>query len=133
MKTNTVEKEANYAKNQAQSQIKSIVEMVALLGKLGETDGACDAIRDCALSVEVRSDWHTPCDNNTINPVEYKILLCTGGPAVQITGVLSQYGDPETAIVQFQDWGTPWTDYRETTSEQDAAILTYAQQFYFGE
>jgi hypothetical protein len=43
--------------------------------------------------------------------LEYRILLCTGGPAVQITGNLSSYNEPAAATLQHQDWFLPWTDY----------------------
>jgi hypothetical protein len=36
------------------------------------------------------------------------------------------------AKIQYQDWFTPWTDYR-LTSEQEEIVLTYARCFYFGE
>lgn len=126
--------ENDRAKQQAKSQIESIVEMVKALdtGSDRHREEAQEAIQEDALSVEVRSDWHAPGDGDN-KPTEYKILLCTGGPACKIIGELSQYGEPETARVEYQDWGTPWTEYRETTSEEDEAILTYAQQFYFGE
>jgi hypothetical protein len=30
----------------------------------------------------------------------------TGGPAVRITGDLADYGEPETASIEYQDWFT---------------------------
>ncbi|KKL57999.1 hypothetical protein LCGC14_2229850, partial [marine sediment metagenome] len=62
---------------------------------------------------------------------EYKILLCTGGPAVRIIGGLDLWKEPDTAKIQYQDWFTGWE--RCTDSEEDEAMLTYARQFYFGE
>lgn len=95
-----------------------------------DVDAALNAITDDPLSVEVRTDWHTPGEDT--KPTEYRILLATGGPAVQIIGTLNQWGEPETAKLQFQDWFTPWEDL-ETTSEEEEALITYARQFYFGE
>lgn len=95
-----------------------------------DVDAALNAITDDPLSVEVRTDWHTPGED--AKPTEYRILLTTGGPAVQIIGTLNQWGEPETAKLQFQDWFTPWEDL-ETTSEEEEALITYARQFYFGE
>ena len=61
-------------------------------------------------------------------PTHYKILLGTGGPAVQIVGELDEHGEPETAELQGQDWFTPW----ERTKEQDEDILLqFARFFYF--
>lgn len=97
-----------------------------------DRDQASESINEDPLSIEVRSDWHTPGDGNN-DPSEYKILLCTGGPAVRIIGDLDEHGQPDSVRLEYQDWFTPWTDYTETTSEEDEALLTYAQHFYFGE
>ena len=65
---------------------------------------ATQAIAEDPLSVEVHSDWHTPGEEN--KETEYKILLCTGGPAVQIVGDLGVDIDRETVDLEFQDWFT---------------------------
>jgi hypothetical protein len=143
------------AREQAQAQFESIREMVEDLEKAREADldgsaadEAYERIQEDALSVEVRSGWHT-CDqwhnDSHWEPAEYRILLCTGGPAVQITGKLSEHGEPETACLQMQDWFLPWTDYRPLDTAPGAVahgyldpkaeeiLLVYARQFYFGE
>ena len=93
-------------------------------------DGARERILDDPLTVEVREGWHAPGDTGA-SPEEFQILLCTGGPAVRIFGELDEYCQPKRAWIQYQDWGTPWTEYI-TSSEEDDAVLTYCQQFYFG-
>lgn len=93
-----------------------------------DEDDARDAILEDALSVEVRSDWHTPGDSGA--DTEYCILLSTGGPATRIIGDLNQWKQPVSATLQIQDWGTPWTDYREADED---TLLKYADCFYFGE
>ena len=93
---------------------------------------ARQAISEDPLAVEVRTDWHSPGDEND-KPTEYFILLCTGGPAVRIIGKLDEYQQPETAEIEYQDWFIPWVRYADTTSEEDEALLTYARQFYFSE
>lgn len=90
---------------------------------------ARQGIQEDPVGIQVRSDWHTPGEEEV--PAEYEILLCTGGPAVRITGGLDQYQQPDTAKLQYQDWFTPWELYR-TSEEEYEALLTYAQQFYFG-
>jgi len=106
-----------------------------------DEDEAREAILEDALSVEVRSDWHTPgseAENteycillSTGGPAtEYCILLPTGGPAARIVGELSQWKQPVSATLQVQDWGAPWTDYREADED---TLLKYADVFYFGE
>jgi len=94
-------------------------------------DDVRQSIEKDPLSVEVRSDWHAPGEDSSAT--EYTILLCTGGPACRIIGELGQYNEPETAHIEYQDWFTPWEEYRETTDEEDEALLAYARQFYFGE
>lgn len=95
-------------------------------------DGEC-TIHEDALSVEVRSGWHTPDAEDGDAPEEYRILLCTGGPAAQIIGRLSGYGEPETARLQHQDWFTPWTDWAGNCGAVEDTLLAYARCFYFGE
>ena len=127
--------EDDRGKDQARCQIESIVEMVAAVNN-AETDkeqeDAEERIQEDPLSVEVRTGWHT-LDAEDKKPTEFTILLCWGGPAVRIIGDLDEHGQPENPVVEYQDWGTPWTEYRGTTDEQDAALLAYCQQFYFGE
>ena len=89
-----------------------------------------EAIQAGPLEVAIRTDWHSLDVDST--ETEYKILLCTGGPVVRIIGELGEYNDPQTARIEYQDWGTPWTELY-TDSDEDAAMLTYARQFYFGE
>ena len=105
-----------------------LAKMEATREHCEDDDDALEAVREDALSVEVRSDWHTPGDSG--EDTEYCILLTTGGPAVRIVGDLNQWKQPVTATLQIQDWGTPWTDYRE--ADQDT-LLKYADCFYFGE
>ena len=124
----------NHAKDQARAQLDSIMEMVKALKNGEEIDGQdpAERIHEDPLSVEVRSDWHSPGDGND-KPTEYNILLCTGGPAVRIIGELDEHGQPETATIEYQDWFTPWERYLDTSDEEDEVLLTYAQQFYYGE
>jgi hypothetical protein len=93
-------------------------------------EAARDAILDDPLSVEVRGGWHTPGAIDACAPYEYKILLCWGGPAVQIVGMLDDANEPCSARLQYQDWFTEWTDY-PLTAWREELLLTYAQQFSF--
>ncbi len=119
------------AKSQAQAQLSTLREMVKALedGEQWEGMDAETVIAEDPLEVAVRTDWHTLDVDST--ETEYKILLCTGGPAVRIIGELGEHSDPQTARLEYQDWGTPWTELH-TDAEEDEAMLTYAQQFYFG-
>lgn len=137
-------KKNNHAKEQARAKIETIVEMLKALD-VAENDGIViyegynynadnmrELIDQSTLSVQVRSGWHTP-GNKDNGPEEYKVLLCTGGPAVQIVGELGQFNEPDTAQIQYQDWFEPWEDYLETTLYENAAILRYCHMFYYGE
>lgn len=97
-----------------------------------DEDEARQAIDESPLSVEVREGWKTP-GSTDAEPEEFRILLTTGGPALQIVGTLGLHGQPEDPRLQWQDWGTPWTTYHDTTEEEDSALEEFARCFYFGE
>jgi hypothetical protein len=132
------DKEQNHAEEQAKAQLESIKEMVADLNKAraDEDDDAFEeaeqTIHEDPLSVEVRTDWYTLDQDSDKKPAFYRILLCWGGPACQVVGDLSEHGEPETAKIEYQDWGTRWTEYR-LNKEEEEIVLTYARCFYFGE
>lgn len=88
-------------------------------------------MREMPLSVQVRTGWYTPGAAGSADeqPAEFEILLTTGGPALRITGDLDDNAQPYRARLQWQDWGTPWTDYAVSEDILDA----YAALFYFGE
>jgi len=100
-----------------------------------EGDNATESILNDALSIEIRNNWH--CPGGDSDPLEYKILLSWGGPAVQIIGTLNEYCEPNTAHLETQDWFLPWT---EQTDVEEKILLDYAKIlldsakcFYFGE
>ena len=83
------------------------------------------------LSVEIRSDWHTPGSEGERGCGEFNILITMGGPAARIIGDLEN-GSPTRARFQWQHWFTPWTE-ANTTHEQNEIMLRYAQEFYYEE
>ena len=129
-KTETTEN----SESQARAQLESIKEMVTALDTEDgiEYEEAEQRILEDALSVECRSGWYAAGSLDNAAPEEYRILLCTGGPAVQIVGELSKHNEPKTARLQHQDWFTPWQDLKISTEDQEA-LLTYARCFYYGE
>lgn len=140
---------SEHAIGNARAWLASIVEMVT---KLDETntavaegdhsreatdavEEAMQAIQESVLSVEVRDGWRSVGSERDRDegPDEYRILLSTGGPALRIFGEFGDYGEPDDyPALQWQDWGTPWTDYDLTSSER-ANVAAFARQFYFGD
>jgi len=113
----------------AYEAIREMVEAVNNAETDEQQEQARETIENDPLSVEVRSGWFSPGSEDYSKPAEYNILLSTGGPATRIIGQLSEYGEPETATLQVQDWFKPWTDYRDA---DESVLLDYARCFYFG-
>ena len=133
--TNTVKKEENHGLDQAQAWLTSVREMIAALETEDEKarEAAQQTIDESPLCVEVRnSEWRGVGADKDSAPDEYRIMLCTGGPAVCLTGSLDPYGQPETAFLQYQDWFTPWATY-PALAEDSGVLRDYASCFYFGE
>jgi hypothetical protein len=104
-------------------ELKKLEEAV---GEWETSEDVEQAIVEDPLSIEVRSGWVTLGSEMTAD--EFSILLTTGGPALRIRGELDN-GEPTRAWLEYQDWGTPWTQYFD--AEQDT-LLTYCRHFYFG-
>lgn len=105
-----------------------LAELEQAAGDCADADAARQRIEEDALSVEVRSDWVQPGDQ--MAPGEFKILLCTGGPAVQIRGELDEHSQPVRAWLEYQDWETPWAQYFGADKD---VLLAYCNVFFFGE
>lgn len=112
-------------------ELRELTEAATIEGDLQENaEAVVERIQEGPLSVEVRSGWHSPGGDNT--PEEFCILLTTGGPALRICGDLDEHGEPTRAYLQYQDWGTSWTDFYAGKGSGEI-LLTYSQQFYFSE
>ena len=137
-------KEEDHALQNAIGHIESIVkdyERLSYLESLNPTsceeeeeiEQTKESILNSALSVEFRSGWYSsPESIADLKPEEFKILLTWGGPALRVIGDLNQYKEPENIKMQYQDWGTYWTDF-EITEEQQEALNWFCNCFYFGE
>jgi hypothetical protein len=110
-------------------EAEELAELADAAGECESREDAEQRIQEDALSVEVRSEWHTPGDANGVENAEFTILLSTGGPATRIVGELSN-GEPVRAWIEAQDWFKPWTGYVRNDSD---TLLTYCRCFYFGE
>ena len=92
-----------------------------------DEDEARQRIDEDPLSVMVRSDWVE--SGVEMKPAEYEILLMTGGPAVRIIGSLDEHGEPDRARLQYQDWGTPWTELFNPRDPE--TLIAYAGNFFY--
>lgn len=143
--------ETNHAKDQARAQLACIRESVDRLRhaqmcededcrlpdeddakailEYHDEDDARDAIQQDVYSVDTRSNWGA---RDQWDAAQYSLLLQGGGPSVRLIGNLEN-GEPETAQLEYQDWGTPWTRLTGLTDDDVDALLAYAGCFYFGE
>ena len=113
-------------------ELRELTEAATIEGEVQtDADAVRDRIQESPLSVEVRSGWYSSGSEEN-KPEEFCILLSTGGPALRLCGDLDEHGTPTRAYLQYQDWGTPWTDYYAGKGS-GAVLLTFAQQFYFAE
>lgn len=126
----------DHARQQARANLEYIGELIQRLraaqeaGDKAAEDAAREEIEDLPLEILVRSGWQRP-GEDAGPPEEYQILLTTGGPAVRITGALDRWGEPATAVLEYADWGTPWTAYPADV-EEARTLLEFARQFYYG-
>lgn len=105
-------------------------DLKAAAGDATSQEDAQEAIQQDPLSVQVRTGWYTP-GTEGAEAEEFEILLCTGGPAVRLIGGLNGHNQPVNARMQYQDWGTPWTDYYAPGISE--MLQKYASRFWFGE
>lgn len=106
---------------------EELAELEDAAGECTDEDEARQIIQEDPLEVQVRSDWESP--GAPLEAVEFMVLLCTGGPAVRIVGELNR-GEPCRAWLEYQDWGTPWTQWFGASSD---TLCEYAANFFFGE
>ena len=116
------------AKQQAQSQVSGIVDMIRAIecdfdrleeqaGEYADQDEARDAIYETPLSVEVRSGWR-PVGEDAGEPEEFRITLCSGGPHVELTGYIGG-----SVRVVFKDWDESGEYYPD--AEARSALDTF--------
>ena len=129
--------EDNRAKDYALSLFEFIVEMVEAVKKAHNDEDykaqeqAEEIAIENAVRIEVRSGWCFWNGDPQMKPAEFKILLCGGGPSVQIVGDLDNE-QPDEPVLQYQDWGTPWIDY-PLNDEQKDILAEYCGLFCFEE
>ncbi len=134
---------ADRGKAQAIAQVKAICELMAAYdqacssncevsydGESLDSYALLEHIYELPLSVQVRSSWQS--FGEELQPSEYQIELCTGGPAVRIVGFLDVSNFPTTSPrVEYCDWGTP-TQSLPLNRDQEKAILRFVETFFDG-
>lgn len=103
---------------------EELAELEAQAGDCEDEDDARQRIQEDALSVEVRSGWGAPGDEMTAE--EFRIVLCTGGPHVEIIGDLNQYGEPASVRILYRDW----SESGELFNFDHDAVQRYASEFF---
>lgn len=98
-----------------------------------DLDSVREDILEFPLEISVRSGWTSLSTvlESGLDPDEYYLLLCTGGPAVRIRGDLGMYDTPETAVLEYCHWTCGWT-ILSVTHAQSEDLLEFASMFYYG-
>lgn len=107
---------------------EELAELEEQAGDCRDREDAEARIDQDALEVSVRSGWQTP--NDEAEWSEFRIVLCTGGPHVEIRGELEQ-GEATRAWLEYSDWFTGMTERVNEDGDQDA-LLAYASRFFAG-
>ena len=82
-----------------------------------------------AGGVSVRSGWSSL--GAGLEAEQFRIDLAGGGPAVRIIGDLARFGQAEDAQLEYQDWGTPWIEFRLMNDMERNAVAWFCNQFYW--
>lgn len=109
-------------------EAEELADLQEAAGECTSEDEARERIQEDALSIEVRSGWVSNYQDKMI-PEEFRIVLCTGGPHVEILGELDDNREPDRVRIIYKDWGTSG----ELFDFNHDAVLTYCRQFYFGD
>ena len=136
-------KKENHALNNALAHLEEMVknfEEISHLNSLNTTEEEENRIEEItqevlnsALSLEFRNGWYSDLYHlkGVTEPIEFKILLSWGGPALRIIGKIEENFAVNPKL-QFQDWGTPWTDLQIKSENQQDALNWFCNCFYFG-
>jgi len=133
----------NHALNNALGHLKEMVENYEIGSYIEQSNVTTNedeekleeirqSILDSALSVQFRNGWYSDLYHlkGVTEPIEFKILLSWGGPALRVIGEIEENFAVNPKL-QYQDWGTPWTDLN-ITEEQQKALNWFCNCFYFG-
>ena len=127
---------STHSKTQAKAQADHLVELWERHDEAEEEDDweaaeeALERLHEQPLEVSARSGWHTP--GSDCEDVEFRIILCTGGPHVEIRGDIGRYGEPSSPKLFSSDW-FEGHERAPLNEQQKDAVERFVQLFYFGE
>lgn len=104
-----------------EATVAEFYELEQQAGEFEDAESVDFAIYEDPLSVEFRSGWTNP--GEKLQAEEFRIVLCTGGPHVELQGELDYSGEPSRVRVLFKDWGESG-EYYPSDSEREA-LMTY--------
>lgn len=112
---------------QAKATLEHILDLMARYDNAldDDLDDVTQEILEYPLDLSVRCTEWMPIGPD-LEPDEYRVLLSTGGPAVQITGSIGPDNEPSSVKLQHQSWFTPWSNYPLSQPEQDV-LLRFVQ------
>jgi len=102
--------------------VEELAELEEQAGEYESFDDVEEAINNNALSIEFRSGWGD--DKEGMTAEEYRVVLCTGGPHVELQGDLNRYGEPESVRVLYKGWG----ESGELYSFNRDAVMAYVSR-----
>lgn len=108
-------------------EAEELADLEAAAGEHEDRDSALEAIREDPLEISVRCPWQSVGEED-VQPDEFRIVLRTGGPHVELQGDL-QDGEPCSVRVLYRDRD----DSGELFDFDHDVVLTYCQQFSFGQ
>ena len=111
----------------AAAELEELAELEEQSNGMASEDEAQEAIQEHPLCIDVRSDWVTPGED--MEASEFRIVLCTGGPHVEIVGDLDHYKQPCSVRILYKDCGASGSIYGFDSS----IVERYCAQFFFGE
>lgn len=127
---------AGRAWQQAGYQLLEIMQLhrAHLNAERSQDHRAADEIREraqdfAAGGVSVRSGWSSL--GAGLEAEHFRIDLAGGGPAVRIIGNLALGGEIDEPRLEYQDWGTPWIEFRLMNKLEYDAVDWYCNQFYW--
>jgi hypothetical protein len=102
--------------SKARSYLNSILEWFEST-RDEDTEDRETAAYEIPLSVEYRSGWTASTDVGEKHWEEYRVVLCTGGPHVELRGYRGRLEETQLWVTQ---WGVPEVELPMTRAESDA-------------